>query len=216
MIKIGIDYSLNSPSICVDLGDRLEFISFFNTEDMNWKKEPPLKKFFYHNEIKNLITLKPYNRTNTFKDLTYKEEQRVKLTEANMISKLILSTIINSIPPNHLTDIKIALEGFAYQSSGQSFIDLIMFNTILRMSVIDMFGDNALVIIAPTEAKRLAGKGNANKEYMVNAFKENKLQDSLLSTNPLYNYINTHELDFKNIKPLDDLVDSYWLLRTLD
>ena len=62
MIRIGIDYSLNSPAVCIDNGEEINFISFFNTEGVEWKREKPLKKFHYHNILSNIIEVIPYNR----------------------------------------------------------------------------------------------------------------------------------------------------------
>ena len=111
-------------------------------------------------------------------------------------------------------DCVVSLEGFAFQSQGAAFIDLIMFNSFLRKDIIRMFGYDKLMIVAPTSAKKLAGKGNANKDYMINAFIENKLGDEKLAASDFYKYVANNELDYKNIKPIDDLVDAYWIMKS--
>lgn len=210
MIKIGIDYSLNSPSICIDNGDSLEFISFFNTDGQVWKREKPLKKFHYHNILDNIIRLVPYSR-NTDKT-NYQTEQTSKMRDAAYMATLITDTIRECANDY---DIVVSIEGFAYASKGAAFIDLILYNSFLRRELLSAFGFDQLVVVAPTEAKKLAGKGNADKEYMIKAFIENRLGDNLLADNPLYKYVAENELDYNNIKPIDDLIDSYWIMRCI-
>ena len=112
-----------------------------------------------------------------------------------------------------------SLEGFAFSSQGASFIDLIMYNCFLRQRIVNKYGSDSLVIVAPTEAKRLLfGKGNAKKDDMINSFISNNLSDNKIIINKLWQYLTSKkdELDFKNIKPIDDLVDSYGIMKCLD
>ena len=210
MIKIGRDYSLNSPSICIDNGDSLEFISFFNTDGQVWKREKPLKKFHYHNILDNIIRLVPYSRSTD--KTNYQTEQTSKMRDAAYMATLITDTIRECA---NGYDIVVSIEGFAYASKGAAFIDLILYNSFLRRELLSAFGFDQLVVVAPTEAKKLAGKGNADKEYMIKAFIENRLGDNLLADNPLYKYVVENELDYNNIKPIDDLIDSYWIMRCI-
>ena len=49
---------------------------------------------------------------------------------------------------------------------------------------------------------------------MIDAFVKNKANDKLLTNNPMHQYIaNILELE-SNPKPIDDLVDSYWIMKT--
>lgn len=213
MTIVGIDFSLNSPSVCVSDGSFIDFISLFNTEGCEWKREKPLKKFQHHNALDGVVRLVPYQRGKAeakAKGSGYSEEQVVKTRDADMLAALIVEEILRYMSGDSV----VALEGFAYASKGASFIDLIMFNSFLRKSVADAFGPERLLVIAPTEAKKHAGKGNADKEYMIGAFVANRDSDPILPTTPLYSYIANISPDWKNIKPLDDLVDAYWIMRT--
>ena len=64
-----------------------------------------------------------------------------------------------------------------------------------------------------------AGKGNFKTEQMINAFLENKLKDDALEMNNLRLSIRNNVSDFRDtknfLKPLEDMVDSYWVLRSL-
>jgi len=209
MIRIGIDYSLNSPSICIDNNGQIRFMSLFNTEGAEWNREKPLKKFFMHNALSSFVSMLPYQRTAKDKKWTYAQEQSAKMNDAKMISDMIA----HLLEPYFSETLKISLEGFAFASNGASFIDLILFNSFLRKEIIDRLGTDCLEIVAPTSAKKLAGKGNADKEFMIKAFMNNVLNDDSLSETELWKYLQNTELDFKNIKPLDDIVDSYFIMK---
>ena len=217
MIRIGIDYSLNSPSICIDNNGELVFMSFFNTEGAEWDRPNPLKKFSMHNRISGFVKMFPYTRHKTEKGCSYADEQRLKMTDAEMISGLITNAItpyaeMHELKFQHETPF-ISLEGFAFASSGAAFIDLIMFNSFLRKNLIENFGTECIGIVAPASAKKLAGKGNADKEFMIKAFINNTLSDKSLEETGLWKHLRDSEIDFKNIKPLDDIVDSYFIMK---
>ena len=134
------------------------------------------------------------------------------MADALMIVNLIidkLKTIIDD-------DVIIGLEGFSYGSISSSTLDLAMYNSFLRMKLIEHFGSDVLNIISPTEGKKmLFGKGNAKKEDMIQAFIDNRLEDDVLMENTLWKYCKEKSLDFKQPKPIDDLVDAYGILKCI-
>ena len=209
MIKIGIDFSLTSPAICVYKNDSYSFISFFNDNGKDWKKSKS-KLYKYHNELCDIIDVIPYTRK--IDDSNYRNEQKTKMADALMIVNLIiekLKTIIDE-------DVIIGLEGFSYGSISSSTLDLAMYNSFLRMKLIENFGSNVLNIISPTEGKKmLFGKGNAKKEDMIQSFIDNKLNDDVLINNIFWKYCKENDVDFKQPKPIDDLVDAYGILKCI-
>ena len=209
MIKIGIDFSLTSPAICVYKNGEYSFISFFNDGGKDWKKSKS-KTYRYHNELNNIIDVIPYTRQ--IDDSNYRNEQKTKMADALMIVSLIiekLKTIIDG-------DVIIGLEGFSYGSVSSSTLDLAMYNSFLRMKLIENFGSDCLNIISPTEGKKkLFGKGNANKEDMIQAFIDNRLEDNDLLNNAFWSYCKENGVDFKQPKPIDDLVDAYGILKSI-
>ena len=209
MIKIGIDFSLTSPAICVYKNGEYSFISFFNDGGKNWKKSKS-KSYRYHNELSEIIEVIPYTRK--IDDDSYRNEQKTKMSDALMISNLIiekLKTIIDD-------EVIIGLEGFSYGSISSSTLDLAMYNSFLRMKLIENFGSDRLNIISPTEGKKmLFGKGNAKKDDMIQAFIDNRLGDDVLVENVFWRYCNTNGVDFKQPKPIDDLVDAYGILKSI-
>jgi len=219
---IGIDFSLNSPSITMKFkhnnNEQYKFCSFFNSDGKDWKVKD-LKSYKNHKTIGNDINNKDvymidYTRNITATDYTEKESQ--KIADAQFLSQLIVDFIKSFINENRIEylNIKIAIEGFSYGSKGAAYNDLIMYNSFLRKELLTLTSADNICVFSPKHAKKLAGNGNADKEYMINAFIENKLKDDLIEKTYLYKYCSEN-LDMKNLKPVDDLVDSYFILKCL-
>lgn len=205
MIKIGIDFSLISPSVCVNKNGKYHFISFFNDYGKDWMKSKA-KTFQYHRMLKenDIVELIPYTRNIDESD--YKTEQKSKMEDAIKLADLIINKIKQIVGNEQVI---IGLEGFSYGSKGASYIDLIMYNCFLREKIVESFGADSLVIISPTEGKKyFSGKGNANKEKMIESFITNYIKDPLIEETELWKFCSNNELDFNNIKPIDDLIDS--------
>ena len=210
MIKIGIDFSLTSPAICVYKNNEYYFISFFNDGGKDWKKSKS-KSYRYHNELCKIIDIIPYTRK--IDDSNYKNEQKTKMSDALMIVNLIIEKLKMIIDND---DVIIGLEGFSYGSISSSTLDLAMYNSFLRMKIIENFGSDVLNIISPTEGKKkLFGKGNAKKEDMIQSFIDNRLKDDILILNAFWKYCKENGVDFKQPKPIDDLVDAYGILKCI-
>lgn len=209
MIKIGIDFSLTSPAVCVYKNGEYSFISFFNDGGKDWRKSKS-KSYRYHNELKDIIEVIPYTRK--IDDSNYRNEQKTKMADALMIVNLIiekLKTVIDG-------DVIIGLEGFSYGSISSSTLDLAMYNSFLRMKLIENFGSDVLNIVSPTEGKKvLFGKGNAKKDDMIQSFIDNRLKDDILESNAFWKYCKENGVDFKQPKPIDDLVDAYGILKSI-
>ena len=209
MIEIGIDFSLTSPAVCVYKNGEYSFISFFNDGGKDWRKSKS-KSYRYHNELKDIIEVIPYTRK--IDDSNYRNEQKTKMADALMIVNLIiekLKTVIDG-------DVIIGLEGFSYGSISSSTLDLAMYNSFLRMKLIENFGSDVLNIVSPTEGKKvLFGKGNAKKDDMIQSFIDNRLKDDILESNDFWKYCKENGVDFKQPKPIDDLVDAYGILKSI-
>ena len=77
----------------------------------------------------------PYYRQVKDKDFLLRE--REKLTDGQNIADLISNILITLFgTQNH----KIALEGFSYGSKGNSFIDIVQYNTFLRNEIVNAWG----------------------------------------------------------------------------
>ena len=209
MIKVGIDFSLTSPAICVYKNGEYNFISFFNDGGKDWKKSKS-KSYKYHNDLCGIIDVIPYTRR--IDDDCYRNEQKTKMEDALHIVSLIIDKLKSIIDD----EVVIGLEGFSYGSISSSTLDLAMYNSFLRMKLIENFGSDCLNIISPTEGKKiLFGKGNAKKDDMIQAFIDNRLCDEILVDNTFWQYCKENGVDFKQPKPIDDLVDAYAILNSI-
>ena len=129
---------------------------------------------------------------------------------------MIVNLIIDKLKVIIDDEVIIGLEGFSYGSISSSTLDLAMYNSFLRMKLIENFGSDVLNIVSPTEGKKvLFGKGNAKKDDMIQAFIDNRLEDELLMVNAFWKYCKTKGVDFKQPKPIDDLVDAYGILKSI-
>jgi hypothetical protein len=212
MIKIGIDFSINSPSMMYCKDGEYRFVSFFNDEGKDWKNSRS-KKFKYHRLLheNNVVEMIPYTRLDISDE--YRKEQKDKMADALKLSLLIIGKI-KEITGRDTT--LIGLEGFSYASKGASYIDLIMYNCFLRERIVETFGPESLVIVSPTEGKKLfSGKGNANKEKMIESFVSNYIGDELIEKTGLWKFCSENDLDYGNIKPIDDLVDSCGIFESI-
>ena len=212
MIYSGIDFSLNSPGACTqDNKGKYTFITFFNYGNRVWdekgRKTP--KSFSVHKELMDNKTILGFPYYRQVKDKDFLLREREKLTDGQNIADLISNILITLYgTQNH----KIALEGFSYGSKGNSFIDIVQYNTFLRNEIVNSWGVENISIYQPSHVKKLAGKGNANKHYMVKAFQDDVFNDSDLRKTKLWKWTQGKDFTEKIPKPIDDLVDAYFIL----
>lgn len=211
MSLVGIDFSLNSPAACVSKNNNYDFISFFNYGDRPWSKLPIKKAFHIHNELMDMGAIKGIHYNRNVSSKTFLDREREKMEDS-----MVIANLINDYLKNHYKIKAFAIEGFSYGSKGNSFIDMIQYNSRLRQILIESYGINNFYIFQPTKVKKLAGKGNCNKNYMFNAFKNNFLEDSNLNNSLLWKWCQDKEFVKDVPKPLDDLVDSYFILKLLE
>ena len=210
MIHIGIDFSINSPGCCILDDNGYHFISFFNYGGRDLDKKV-LKAFELHFSLKEDKTLDSviYDRGPRSKEFIIRE--REKMIDGTNISNLIIKYFQENFDSD---EYQVSLEGFSYGSKGNSFIDLIQYNSFLRKGLVNWCGHNNISVYQPSAVKKTAGKGNANKHYMVKAFQDNVLNDDVLVNTKLWKWIKDKDYSEKIPKPIDDLVDAYFILQT--
>lgn len=212
MIYTGIDFSLNSPGTCTqDHKGNYTFITFFNYGNRIWDEEGRKipKAFSIHKELMDNKTILGFPYYRQVKDKDFLLREREKLIDGQNISQLISNLLITLYgTENH----KIALEGFSYGSKGNSFIDIVQYNTFLRNEIVNAWGVESISIYQPSHVKKSAGKGNANKHYMVKAFQDDVFNDKDLRKTKLWKWTQGKDFSEKIPKPIDDLVDAYFIL----
>lgn len=205
-MHIGIDFSINSPAICLRESDSLQFVAFYNEEGKNFKKGNP-RDFLVHHEISALSGVSVHKFKRRKKHDNYSIDQAQKIEDGHSLAVLIESQIPEGAP--------VGLEGYSYGSKGNSFIDLIAFNSVLRNRL--WLEGHSVTVYTPSQVKTRAGKGNLNKQGMFSAFVENRSEDPLLAGSEFWKWCaERRDLAQGEIpKPIDDLVDAYWISRLL-
>jgi hypothetical protein len=216
---IGIDASLNSTAVCIELADGTEFFKSFYTKEKpdKWMKliTGPVE---FH-----------YVRYEDTKTLEYSWSERTKILNYYSVTDMIVDEVASSLT-RPLSDALIGMEGYSYSSSAGPLIDLVTFAASLKQKILSL--DTDISIYAPmtmkTETCRavygvdgkgiprndigLAG-GKFTKHEMLEAFFQYKKAKS----NPLYDILLPYRKEIRGLKavpkPIDDLIDAYWALQ---
>lgn len=194
MIIIGIDMSKNSPGVCINKDGNLEFKSFIRGQNTG------KIKIHYDSLIESGVSMHFYDQVQP-SGLEYTDLEVWKANDAMMYAKHIVS----QLPDN--ADI-VGIEGFSYGSSGNSFIDIVGYGYAIRLAIIEKYGKDKLAVFSPGNVKKTAGKGNANKEKIMEFFMETTSKD--LHNNLLWQNLQNKSVD-KTKKPIDDLTDSFYV-----
>ena len=191
-MKIGIDYSLSSPGVCVNTSEeefRYEDCKFYfltNTKKYvgTWKE----KIAFGTSAVEYIGTPhKPYSS----------EPERY-----NNIANWVINIIKAQYPPNHVSKKHpiIQIEDYSYGSTGRVFH--IAENLGLLKYKLKMECGWDYTLLAPSVIKKFAtDKGNANKELMLGAFQE----DTGVNLGLL--------LDSSVKSPITDIADAYFICK---
>jgi hypothetical protein len=194
MTIVGIDMSKNSPGVCIRRGSSLEFLSFIRGSNKgkiaaHYKtvEEAGVKIHFYE-------WLQPAK-------MEYSESEVWKSEDASRYAEWIVSHLPDEVD-------FVGIEGFSYGSSGNSFIDIVGYGYAVRMALIQKYSAKKFSVFSPGNVKKTAGKGNANKEAIMEFFMNSTSED--LAQNEFWKGLKEGRID-KTKKPIDDLVDSYFI-----
>ena len=188
--------SKNSPGVCISgmSSNSIIFHSFIRGEGN--KKEK-----IHRQKLKDVGVLITVNNNHAPKNMEYIESENWKIEDAVLLSR----SIVNSLPDD--VDL-IGMEGFSYNSRGNSGLDIAGYAYCVRQALYDRYGKDKIAIFSPGNVKKEAGKGNAGKEQMMEFF----MQCEHMRIHPFWEALNTGSID-KNMKPVDDLCDSYFVNR---
>lgn len=187
MITIGIDPSLNSTGVCVNVNGKCKY--YIITSKMT-KKMSTFKSEY--------IQYLPYNKQDTNKKLN--EYADIEYNKAQNIYNICdrIRTIIKSNVEWHagdnLNNCEIFMEGVSYGSIGSAaLVDLSGLNFAIRNVLLDL--GVKFTIVSPSQNKKFAtGNGAADKELMIYSWLK----------------VEKHLKDITEIK-IDDLADAYFL-----
>lgn len=200
MNVVGIDFSINSPGICVLKDGKPHWISYLNSTKST-KKDKALQE-----EMSQLSDV----------TLIFQDEPDISKHELTRVNRhiKIAASIVQLIHDN--TDptqpYRIYFEGASYGTSRfgtNSLLDLQAASSILKYKLIETFDVEDLDVIAPTAIKKFAGKGNMNKQQMWNAF----IDDESFQSSEFHSFCQRFRDEKKLVKPIDDLIDAAFILK---
>lgn len=187
MIYIGIDPSLNSTGICINVDGNCKY--YIITSKMTKKMKD------FKNEY---IQYLPYEKEDTNKKLN--EYADVEFNKAHNIYnicvrvKQVIKANVEWYAGDNINNCEVFMEGVSYGSLGSAaLVDLSGLNFAIRNVLIEL--GVKFTIVSPSQNKKFAtGLGNADKEHMIFSWL----------------MIEKHLKDIKYIK-IDDLADAYFL-----
>lgn len=226
-IKIGIDISLNSTGVFIENGNKRKFLCFpTNTTEKKLFKSVAsaygVFKDLSQEEFETVILTREATKLNKKEKKVHTLLETTKLRDAKRNSQIIIDKIKEEV--GEKKSVKIGMEGFSYGSSGKSLIDLVGLSYLIRERIIDAGFD--LSIVTPSSLKKFAGKeierktGGDNKLQMLDHFVELNCGDEGIKNSGFWKLIHEDKESVlrkgKILKPVDDLVDAYFLSQILD
>ena len=174
-IFVGIDPSINSTGVCIletDDSNKQVNCKFYIIKNGKLTK----KESKAEDDNDKIFQYVLYNKLDTstkniedYKTLEWNKTQNM-INVCKCIKDIVFKYIANH---NGVLNIYVCQEGISYGSTvkTKSVFDLAGLNYLLRSTFINSSVCNYFVIASPSEIKKFAtGKGNANKEMMVNMF----------------------------------------------
>jgi len=209
MNYVSVDFSLNSPGICIfnTESNTHHYISYVKP-GLGTKKEQKLQEDISLLDDVTLIYQEDWKTT--FGDYSKNELAKVRryMATADAIINIILDVTKSK------QDYIVAFEGTSYGSKmgTNNIIDMAAGAAILKEQMISQLHVKDILTVAPTTIKKFAGKGNMNKLQLFEAYQQNVNDDPILAQSPLHAMVKNLEIGKKIPKPLDDLVDAYFLV----
>ena len=208
MNYLAVDFSLNSPGICLynDKSKKYHFISYMKP-GTGTKSEQKLQEEMSLIKDVTLISQPDFKK----EEVEYSSVELAKIKRYDRMADDIINLILQDCFEGD--GFTIAFEGTSYGSKmgTNNVIDMAAGAAVLKLKLLKNLQPDNLMTIAPTSIKKFAGKGNMNKGQLFEAFLSNINGDKNLEKSPLYGWIKEQEFGKKIPKPLDDLVDAYFL-----
>jgi len=202
---VTIDFSLNSPGICIFAGGKYYFIGYLKP-NTGTKAEQKLQE-----ELNILADTQITHQPDWTNNEAYSKSEMIKIQRHTQTANDIINMIIEIAgDESHFV---IAFEGSSYGSSSgtNNIIDMAAGAAILKMELMSRLKVQDMMTIAPSTIKKFIHKGNMNKREIWPYFLDFKENINI----PLINFCNQNiGNDIKSIpKPLDDLVDAFFMLK---
>lgn len=212
MLYIGIDFSISSPAYCISDESDIVKIGSLTRSDRTRESLTKNPKKPYHwlsTDLEGFCDLMFLERKSLPSE--YSERERVKIDYFTDIVETFWESISSNINGR---EAKVAMEGLSFSSNGNALIDISMATALLRRKIVDSVGNENFFVFSPTSIKKFAFKGNAKKNELYESFcsvelpgkNTIKIKESLLNNKEEWvtpkGAVN---------KPIDDLIDSFWI-----
>jgi hypothetical protein len=214
MTYVTIDFSLNSPGICI-FKDKYHFISYLKPKS-GTKKEQRIQEDI---ALLSDVVLKEqpdFTNVGAYSSVELGKINRY-ITSANDIIDIIKEFTKGE------TQFVFAFEGtsFGSKQGTNNIIDMAAGAAILKLKILEEFNPITIETVAPSTIKKHAGKGNMNKSQLWKVFIEGGTgtDEIVRASDFLLFCVNEIGETLKIPKPFDDLVDAYFLnsyVQTLD
>ena len=206
---VTVDFSLNSPGICIWTSDKNEyqFISYLKAGTGTKAEQRRQEEISTFSDV--TLFHQPDWKTK-FGD--YSKNEFAKIKRYREMASDIISEIVNIVGTTK--DYYVAFEGSSYGSKmgTNNIIDMAAGAAILKNQMMELLCVEEILTVAPTTIKKHAGKGNMNKAALWTAFLNNVCESPELANSPLYKYCVSEIGEVKKVpKPFDDLVDAWFL-----
>ena len=207
MNYVTIDFSLNSPGICVynkNIG--YTFISYLKPGS-GTKKDQKLQEEF--GMLKGAILRE---QPEYAKNKEYSSSEFAKIERYMETANSIIELIYEGIDPDQESIFAFEGVSFGSKQGTNNIIDMAAAAAILKLRIIEEFDPKTIQTLAPSTIKKFAGKGNMNKLQLWEVFLRNDIKDKYIETHTVYKFCVNEIGEVKKIpKPFDDLVDAYFL-----
>jgi hypothetical protein len=204
---LGIDFSIKSAAATLKSGDAYTFYSYARKGVV---KEDTKIAF----AAAGVQIFESEEEPSPAKKASIAERERASVKDAlKLIPKI--TECFTDLPIDRW-----AIEGFSFASTGNRLAQISGYQWVLRWELIrGGLNIDSFYIYSPMTVKATAGKGNFKKEQMIEAFMQS--DDPILQNCGLYKALNTDPTLFQTkrgvwLKPLDDVVDSYWIMKTVE
>ena len=209
MNLVTVDFSLNSPGICIWQSDTNEyhFVSYIKAGQGTKAEQKRQEEISTFSDV--TLIHQPDWKT---KYGDYSKNEFAKVRRYMAMADDIVNIILGITHTKQ--DYYIAFEGSSYGSKigTNNIIDMAAGAAILKEQLICQLEVKDLLTVAPTTIKKHAGKGNMNKAALWLAFLNNVCESAELSQSPLHKYCVGEIGEVKKVpKPFDDLVDAWFL-----
>lgn len=204
---LGIDFSIKSAAATLKNENSYVFYSYARKGVI---KEKDIQTF----KDAGILIFETEEVVITNKKASIGEREKASVKDALLLIPQITNCFLN------LPIEKWGIEGFSFASTGNRLAQISGYQWVLRWELIKNGLDiEKFNIFSPMTVKATAGKGNFKKENMIDAFINS--EDPALINTVLHKELKKFPEKFQNkkgawLKPLDDIVDSYWVLKTVE